>query len=125
MAPASTIVLSVGCTLYMGTAVVAADSAANPYLTLGLAGVLLGSIVVPAFRWQQKQIERLMTALEATVESQRLHHDSEDKSHTKIISGLATTEELLRQQREDHARVLAILTEQEARARRQEGDKQP
>ncbi len=55
----------------------------NPYVTLGVAGVLLGAIVVPTTRWlmqridrQQDSQEKLIGTLTAAVEQSREIHRS-------------------------------------------------
>jgi len=102
-------ILATSAATYMGVVVVAASQDTNPYLTVGLAGVLLGAIVVPSFRWQQKQIERLMLSLEATVKAQTEHHESEDIEHKRITTLLTQNKKLLEANQEEHEEIIRLL----------------
>lgn len=80
----------------------AIDAAASPYVSLGVAGVLLGVIVVPTFRWlmarvdrQQEQQEKLIAALQASVEQHAIGQGENRRIHEQLLAAAQTTNILL------------------------------
>lgn len=79
-----------------------AGEAENPYIALGVAGTLLGVIVVPTFRWlmarvdrQQEQQEKLIAALQESV-NQSAGWQSESRDlHRQLLSHAESTNRLL------------------------------
>lgn len=90
--------LWVAAPFYLGTTLfVAQQSNGDPYVTLGIAGVLLGAIIVPSVRWHQRQqerqtdqSERALDLLEEQMKTQANHHDHEERVQTQIVELLQT-----------------------------------
>lgn len=84
----------------------AAAETADPYVSLGVAGVLLAVIVVPTFRWlmarvdrQTEQQEKLIAALQQSVDQDREWQREARQVHAQVLTAINSTNELLRQMR--------------------------
>ncbi len=101
MLEAATIPISAACVL-APVVVAAVSESENPYVTLGVAGVLLAVIVVPTFRWlmsrvdrQQDQQEKLIAALQESVDQNASVRDETRRGLEQMLVEQRQTNSLL------------------------------